>query len=498
MATTTAGQSLWLRDIPATPAHPPLTGRHQAQVAVIGAGIAGLTTALLLQRSGMDVVVVEAERIGAGVSGNNTAKVTALQSTMYSALDREHGGPAASVYAAAATAGVELLAALAEDIDCDLHRAPAATFAYAEDEHDTVRAEADAAARAGLPVEWTDHLDLPFPTFGAVRLAGQIVLHPAKYVRGLASAFTAEGGRVFEHSRVQGVSVTAPYQVRTDNGTVRADHVVVATHYPILDRGLFFARLDAQRSYCVAARLRSGTPPEDLAISAGSPSWAFSRHGDHLIVGGQSHPAGERGVDFSRYTKLAEFASRHFDVEEITHRWSAQDPKAYDGLPMVGSYLPGASRLWVATGFAKWGLAMGTIAGQVLADRITGEDNPNADLFSPHRVSLRGAPTLLQQNIQVAKDLVGDRLTPVDVAGTDDVATDTARVLPDRHGKKGVYRDPAGVVHAVSLRCTHLGCLLRFNGAERSWDCPCHGSRFDVDGAVLEGPATRPLERRDP
>ncbi|MDT7803156.1 MAG: hypothetical protein QOI78_6589 [Actinomycetota bacterium] len=498
MTTTTAEQSLWLHTASAAVDYPTLSGRHQAAVAVLGGGIAGLTTALLLARRGVDVIVVEADRVGGGVSGNNTAKVTALQSTMYSTLEREHSPEVAAGYAAAATAGVELVGTLAEGIDCDLYRAPAATFAYTEDEHDIVRAEADAAERAGLAVEWTEQLDLPFPTFGAVRLAGQIVVHPAKYVRGLAAAVVAAGGRVFEHSRVRDVSVTAPYQAHTADGTVTAEQVVVATHYPILDRGLFFARLDAQRSYCVAARLSSGTPPEDLAISAGSPSWSFSRSGEYLIVGGQSHPAGERGIDFGRYAALADFARRHFDVAEITHRWSAQDPSAFDKLPMVGSYLPGASSLWVATGFAKWGLAMGTVAAEILADRVVGAGHPHADLFSPHRVSLASAPTLLQQNAQVAKDLIGDRLVPAEAADTDDIPVDTAKVLPDGLGKKGVFRDRMGGVHAVSLRCTHLGCLLRFNGAERSWDCSCHGSRFDVDGAVLEGPATRPLPRRDP
>ncbi|OZM70407.1 FAD-dependent oxidoreductase [Amycolatopsis antarctica] len=497
MATTTAEHSLWLRET--FSGHGKLYGHHQADVTVIGAGIAGLTTALLLRRHGFDVAVVEAARVGTGVSGNNTAKVTALQATMYSTLERTHGARRARDYAAAAIEGVELLATLAEPIECDLHRAPAATFAYTDGERATVRAEAEAAGRAGLPVEWTEELDLPFPTYGAVRLPEQLVLHPARYVRGLAAAFVAEGGRIFEHSRALGLDHTAPHRVHTAEGTITAKHVVVTTHYPVFDRGLHFARLDAERSYCVAARMRSGAPPRELAISAGTPSWSLSHYRDHVIVGGQSHPSGEHGIDAGRYTALIDFARRHFDIEQITHRWSAQDPKAYDALPMIGSYLPGSSRLWVATGFAKWGLAMGTVAGRILADRITGADHPQAALFSPHRLSVRSTPTLLQQNLHVAKDLIGDRLTPPDQAGdTGDVPVGTARVLPDGLGKKGVYRDSAGTVHAVSLRCTHLGCLLRFNGAERSWDCSCHGSRFDVDGAVLEGPATRPLPQRDP
>jgi glycine/D-amino acid oxidase-like deaminating enzyme/nitrite reductase/ring-hydroxylating ferredoxin subunit len=498
MSTTTAEQSLWLHTAPGAVEYPTLSGEHHADIAVIGGGIAGLTTAVLLARRGADVVVLEADRIGAGVSGSNTAKVTALQSTMYSAIERSHDTGVAMSYAGAAAAGVELVAELAEGVDCDLHRAPAVTFAYAAEERATVEAEYGAAERAGLPVDWADRLDLPFTTYGAVRLVGQIVLHPAKYVRGLAEALLAAGGRIFENSRVRDVSVTSPYRLGTAGGTVTAEQVVVATHYPILDRGLFFARLDAQRSYCIAARLSSGAPPEDLAISVDNPSWSLSRFGEYLIVGGQSHPAGERGIDSGRYAALEAFARRHFDVAEITHRWSAQDPKAYDGLPMVGSYLPGASTLWVATGFAKWGLAMGSAAGEILADRITGTGNPYADLFSPHRVTLSSAPTLLQQNAKVARDIVGDRLAPAEASDVDDVPFDSARVLSDGLGKKGVYRDRMGGTHAVSLRCTHLGCLLRFNGAERSWDCSCHGSRFDVDGAVLEGPATRPLPRRDP
>jgi glycine/D-amino acid oxidase-like deaminating enzyme/nitrite reductase/ring-hydroxylating ferredoxin subunit len=488
--TTTEQQSLWLAET--GPAYPTLTGEPTADVAVIGAGITGLTTALLLKRAGLRVVVVEADRVGHGASGNNTAKVSALQTTVYSELTAKHGPAAAAGYAEANLAGVEALAGIVkqESIECDLRRRPAVTYAITETERAGVTAEFEAAERAGLPVVHEQDIDLPFPVYGSVRLADQLSVHPVRYLRGLAAAVDGDGSRVFEHSRVLRVR---DGRVHTEGGTVRAERIVIATHAPMLDRGAYFARLAAVRSYCVAARLRSGGPPEALAINAGDPVWSIASAGELLILSGQGHPAGERGVDARRYLALEAFAREHWDVAEIAHRWSAQDLYAYDGLPMVGPYLPGSRSMFVATGYRKWGMAMGTAAGVLLADMIAGRTNPWASLFSPHRLSLRGAPRLARLNAKVATDFVGDRLRPGEVTDAEDVPRGEARVLRDGLKQAGVYRDAQGELHAVSLRCTHLGCLLRFNGAESSWDCPCHGSRFDVDGAVLEGPAVKPL-----
>jgi len=443
--------------------------------------------------------IPEAARVGSGVTGCTTAKVSALQGTIYSTIRRRNGEQAAAAYGEASLAGVERLAALAaeEAIECDCERRPAYTYAAEASERSAVEQEAQAAAGAGLPVEQVDAPDLPYRVHGAVRLGDQVQIHPVRYVQGLAAAVDGDGSLVFEHTRAVAVEEGSPCRVRSAHGEVRADHVVVATHYPFLDRGLYFARLKAQRSYCIAGRLGSGRPPEGMSISAGSPTRSVRSYGEVLIIGGEGHAAGSGKANRERFVRLEEFAREHWDVGAITHRWSSQDPSPYDHLPVIGPYRPGSSRLWVTAGFMKWGFASATFAAMILADRISGRENPWADTFAPTRVSLRSAHELAELGAKFAIDLVGDRVLPPQALRAGGVPPGEARVVPDGLGKKGVYRAEDGTLHAVSLRCTHLGCLVRFNAAERSWDCPCHGSRFALDGSVLEGPAVQPLERRE-
>jgi glycine/D-amino acid oxidase-like deaminating enzyme/nitrite reductase/ring-hydroxylating ferredoxin subunit len=492
---TTSSGSLWLETEHAVK-YPALQRDLEVDVAVIGGGITGLTTALLLKRAGARVAVVEAARVGSGVTGCTTAKVSALQSTIYSTITSRHGEEAAAIYAEASLAGVAQVSALAhqEGLACELERRPAFTYAADEQEISAVEDEAEATRAAGLDTSLVDTVDVPYPVAGAVRLADQLQFHPVLYVQGLADAVDGDGCMVFEQSRVLSVSEGTPCEVRTAAGAIAADQVVVATHYPLLDRGLFFARLKPQRSYCIAARV-SGPTPESMSISAGTPTRSIRSYGDLLIVGGEGHETGARSALPERYERLEHFARRHWDVGEIAYRWSAQDPSPYDQLPVIGPYSPFSSRLFVASGFMKWGLTTGTFAAMILSDLITGRENPWAARFSPNRLSLRSAPTLVQTNAKVGADFVLDRLMPAEAGSGKEVPPGEARVVRDGLGKIGVFRDQNGDLHAVSLRCTHLGCLLRFNAAERSWDCPCHGSRFDVDGAVLEGPAVEPLSR---
>jgi glycine/D-amino acid oxidase-like deaminating enzyme/nitrite reductase/ring-hydroxylating ferredoxin subunit len=498
--TTSDRNSLWLATAPTTH-YPLLDADVEVDVAVVGGGVAGLTTALLLKRAGLRVAVLEARRVASGVTGCTTAKVSALQSSMYSTIRSRHGEEAAQVYAAASTAGVEQLASLVseEGIDCGFARRDAYTYALQPKERAKVEREAAAADGAGLPVDFVESFDVPFPVHGAVRLADQVQIQPVTYVQGLAAAVDGDGSQVFEQTRVCSVREGRPARVGTEGGAeVRAQHVVIATHFPLLDRGLYFARMEPQRSYCIAARLAEGTPPVSMPINVGTPTRSLREHDGLLIVGGEGHATGSGEAVKERFVELTRFAREHWQVAEVVYRWSAQDPIPYDHLPMIGPYRPGAHNLWVSAGFMKWGFSSATFGAQILAAAIQGRRHEWASTFTPSRVSPKSLPEVARLGAKFAGDMVKDRVRRPQARAVEEIPAGEARVVPESGaGRMGVYRDEDGGLHAVSIRCTHQGCILRFNDAETSWDCPCHGSRFDVDGNVLEGPAVRPLAKRD-
>lgn len=496
-----SSRSLWLDTAPPS-AYPSLEQELDVDVAVIGAGIAGITTALLLKRQGARVAVVDRDVVAGEATGRTTAKCSALQETRYQELRSKHGDDVAAVYADASLAALARIAELVdtEGIGCDFEVLPAFTYAADDEQLAKVHEEVDAARAAGLPVEFTTDTRLPFSVPGAVRLDHQAQFHPVRYVRALADLVDGEGSAVFEHVTVTEVDEGTPCTVKTDSGrTISAEHVVVATNYPLLDRGLFFARLEPTRSYLVAARVR-GDVPDGMLISAGNPTRSVRpyRSGDDtwLLVGGEGHQTGADKAQPERYDALEAFAREHWDVVDVPYRWSTQDGMPVDQVPFIGRYTPVSSQLFVATGFQKWGMTNGTAAAILLTDLIAGRSNPWADVFDPNRAPLSSLPKLARLNLHAGRHFVRDRLRSPDVGSTDEVPAGEARVVRDGLGKLGAYRDDQGDVHAVSLRCTHLGCLLHFNDAETTWDCPCHGSRFDVDGRVLQGPATKPLEQR--
>jgi glycine/D-amino acid oxidase-like deaminating enzyme/nitrite reductase/ring-hydroxylating ferredoxin subunit len=494
--------SVWMDTAPHT-TYPPLDESLTVDACVVGGGILGLLTADLLKRAGRTVALLEADRVATGVTGYTTAKVTVLHGLIYDQVRSRFGDQGARHYAEANDAGLALIADRVADggIECDFRRRPALTYALEADGLDALRDEVEAAQAAGLAADLVDDVDLPWEVAGAVRLDDQAEFHPRRFLLAVADAVHGGGSHVFERTRVTDVDDGDPCRVRTDTGAeVTAGAVVIATHYPTLDRGLFFARLAAERSYAIGIRARRAAPV-GMYLSTESPSHSLRAApydgGELLIVGGESHKTGT-GDPVARYAALEAWARERFDVESVEYRWSAQDAMPADGIPYVGKLSPIARRVWTASGFKKWGITNGAAAAIMLSDAILGRENPWAATFDSNRFKpLAAAPALLKEGISVGARFFGDRLAPPDVRSLDRLAPGEGGIVKVDGDRVAAFRDDDGVVHALSAICTHLYCQVAFNAAERSWDCPCHGSRFATDGSVIQGPAVSPLERKE-
>ncbi len=494
-------ESLWLATGPGS-SYPRLDHDLRADALVVGAGITGLLSALLLQREGLEVAVIDQHRVGTGVTGHTTAKLSSLHQLVYAEFTERFGPEGARAYAAANEAGLARIAALTEEleIDCDFRRRPNYTYAASSDDLAAVEAEVVAAAAAGLDASFVSHVPLPYPTAGAIRVENQAEFHPQKFLAALATTVERGGARLFEETRALRLHDGVPCTVETTGGKVTADHVVIATHFPFPDRGLFFARVHAERSYCVAAPL-TGEAAEGMFISASSPTRSLRFHPvggrELVIVGGEGHKVGQGGRTTPRYAALEEFTRQHFDAGEVAYRWSSQDNYSADGAPLIGRLTPRSRGSYVATGYRKWGLAMAASAAEIVTDAIAGRHNPRQEFFDSNRLTpFSSAKSLVKENANVGFHFFADRITRRSGDSADDLAPGQGKVV-SRHGRQvAVSRDEDGKVHAVSARCTHLGCILAWNDAERTWDCPCHASRFAADGSVLQGPAVHPLESR--
>jgi glycine/D-amino acid oxidase-like deaminating enzyme/nitrite reductase/ring-hydroxylating ferredoxin subunit len=491
-------RSYWIPD--EATAYPSLKGTRQADVAVVGGGIVGLTTAFLLQRAGLQVIVIEANRIGQGTTGHSTAKLTALHTLRYQSLKRDYGLDAAKTYAAANQAGIEQVAQFVNElaINCDLERQAAYTFTCDASRVEEIRSEVDAALSAGLPASFTTDTQLPFKVLGAIQVENQAQFDPYRYCVQLGKAFADIGGLIYEQSRGLDVDQTDQCVVRTTGGEVRANHVVIATLLPFLDRGGYFACTYPSRSYGIAVQLESAAP-EGMYISVESPVRSVRPMADRtrMIVVGDDHKVGHGPDTREHYAALEEWARRWFPVVAVTHRCSAQDYMPADDLPYIGRLQESSDRVFVVTGLRKWGLALGTSAATMLRDAIVKTENPWAPLFDSTRGNyLASARTLIQENLDVAKQFVGDRLRTLKAKDVAELARGEGGIVEIDGEKLAAYRDDSGTVHAVAPVCTHLGCYVHWNSAEKSWDCPCHGSRFDLEGRILQGPAVKDLKHR--
>lgn len=440
---------------------------------VVGAGITGLVTALLLARAGRRVAVIEARTVGAAATGNTTAKISLLQGTRLSTVLGVQSRRAGEAYLEANREGQAWLLRFCEDHGVDVQRRTAFTYAADRSEVGTVREEYDAARTLGLGVRWQESLEVPFPSAGAVALDGQAQFDPVEALVALVEQLRAHGGTLHQGHRVTGVSWTGQPRANLRDGTeLGADHVVLATGASILDRGLHFARVEAKRSYALA--FDAADVPEGMFLSAGSDSRSVRDAPDgsrtRLLVGGSGHTVGRTRSEEEHVEALRAWTRTWFRDATETHRWSAQDYSPHDGLPSVGP-LPGSGgRIHVATGFDKWGMTNGPAAAMAIAGHVLGSPPAWAAPLRSRVVGPRAAARLALGNAKVGVAAVGSAV-------------------------EGLRRDRPCEVVGV---CTHLGGVLHWNDAESTWDCPLHGSRFDAEGEVLEGPATKRLLRRSP
>jgi glycine/D-amino acid oxidase-like deaminating enzyme len=461
--------SLWLDD--AQKFHDDPLPEAPVDDLVVGAGITGLSTALLLARAGRRVAVVEAREVGAVATGNTTAKISLLQGTKYSRLLRYQSRKVASAYLDGNRQGMEWLVRFCDDHGVAMQRRDAITYAADDSELASARQEHDAARSLGLNLTWRDDLRVPFPHRGGTVLADQAQFDPIEALAALVEQLRAHGGTLHQGRRVRTVSLAGTARAKLDNGhTVQAEHIVLATGTPVLDRGLYFAKLEPQRSYALA--FSGATPPDGMYLSAGPDSRSVrdvpgTGGTRRLLVGGAGHSVGRTGSESDHVLRLRQWTAQHFPDAVETHQWSAQDYRSHDALPYVGLLPRSFGRIYLATGFDKWGMTNGVAAAHAISGQILGEQPGWAGTLGRRITRFTGMAHLAAINIRV---------------GLGAVKGATERIT---------RRDAREVVPV----CTHLGGLLHWNDCEQSWDCPLHGSRFAPDGGVLEGPATRPLFR---
>lgn len=476
-------ESIWSGTTPSTN-FSALSGKLQTDVAVIGGGIAGINAAYLLKQSGLKVAVIEATYIAAGTSGNTTAKVTSQHKLKYSYLIHAFGKEKAQLYADSNQWAIKELERIIakEGIDCDFSKLPAYTYTRNRKDVREIKNEVKASTELNLPASFVGSVEsIPFKIYGAIKFGGQASFHPRKYLLAIADKINSNGSYIFEKTDCLGIEEgNNDCVVITDRGNVTAKFAIIATNFPFYDPLHAFSQMRHVRSYVLAVKTGSkipfgvfiGTSSEDISFRShvsGGRNW--------LVIGGVHHLAGESVNAVGRYQKLGRCASEYFNAKSIDYMWAAQDSMSLDRVPYIG-YYPESKRIMVTTGFSAWGMTTSFVSAKLLADIILGQKNEWEDIYSPSRI------TLTQKKRIAAKRNKGDKM---------DLAMDEGKVLSQKGRNIAVYKDKSGKIFTLSAVCTHLGCTVTWNIKDKTWDCPCHGSRFDIRGKVIKGPAIKNL-----
>jgi glycine/D-amino acid oxidase-like deaminating enzyme/nitrite reductase/ring-hydroxylating ferredoxin subunit len=490
--------SLWQGTAAKTACLPTLQSDLKVDVAIVGAGITGLTAAMLLVQAGKRVAVLDAHKAGDASTGNSTGNLYATVDLGLHTLEERHGLEVMRRVVESRSAAIDLIEATVArlNLECGFQRVPWHLIGLDAAHVGEVEKEALAAMRARLHADLRDDAPLPVDAAKTLVVEDQAQFQPLAYVRQLAQRIGGEDCLIFENTRVTAIE-DEPAVVQTTHGKVHAQHIVIATHTPI-GIHLVQSQLEVVREYGIAAPLHDATPEPGVYWCIGQESYSVRTFVEHertyLVVVGSAHKLGEKEVGQERFQELELFARDHFPIGPVEYRWSAQRYRAKDKLPFIGRNVD-AQNTYIATGFSGDGLTYGTLAGMMLADEILGRGTPWRDLYAVDRLTAgkrpegfereRGGPASPDPAVVLGAD---------DVNALNDLAPCQSRRIDVGGQPVAVYRGKDGALQAVAGKCSHMGCELRWNGAETSWDCNCHGSRFAPDGRVLEGPALVPLQ----
>ena len=455
----------------------------KTDVLVIGAGIAGVLTAYMLKQKGREVVVIDAAEIASGNTKNTTAKITSQHDLIYSKLIAEFGEEKARQYAKANELAIKKYKEIIEDkrIECDFEEKPA--YVYSLNEIDVLKEEVEAAKNLGIDAEFVDEANLPFKINGAVKFNNQAQFNPLKFLKGISNELI-----IYENTRALEIKENL---VVTSGGNITANNIVVATHYPIMNApGYYFMKMHQERSYVLA--LENKSEIDGMYIDLNKEGYSFRTYNNLLLLGGISHRTGENEEGGS-YDELRKVAKNLYPKAKEKYYWSAQDCMTIDGIPYIGRYSSETPNIYVATGFNKWGMTSSMVSAMIISDMILEKENDFSEIFSPRRFDLSlSINNIANDLIETAKNFIAQKVS-IPSSEIEHIKNGHGGIIEYNGEKVGVYKNKEGKEFFVSTKCTHLGCQLSWNADELTWDCPCHGSRFDYKGRLIGSPATKDL-----
>ncbi|MDP4170993.1 MAG: FAD-dependent oxidoreductase [Bacillota bacterium] len=485
------------------PAFDKLNEDITVDVAIVGGGITGITAAYLLSKEGLKVAVLEAGSILNGTTGHTTAKITAQHGLIYDELIHHIGEEKAKLYYKSHAEGLEFIRSLVleQGIECDFSNEDAFIYASTDEYAEKIEQEWKAYQTLGIEGSLCESIPFPIDIKNALRMNHQAQFHPLKYLAGLLDSALHSGCAVYENTTamdVEDADSDEPKVVTRDGHSISCRHVISASHFPFYDgMGFYFARMHQERSYVIGVKTEKEFPG-GMYISVDNPTRSIRstpvEGGNLVIIGGENHKTGQGPDTFVHYEALQDFAYHVLGTSEISYRWSAQDLITLDKIPYIGPVTKKKENILIATGYKKWGMTGGTLAARLLCDYVLKQENPYKEIYTPSRFDADPSfKNLVSTNADVATHLIKGKLefVPKD---PDDVQNGQGCVVMYNGKRSGAYRDDSGHLFMVDTTCTHLGCECEWNHAEKTWDCPCHGSRFSYKGDVVDGPALDPLK----